>query len=128
MTSQLVKITLPMKFDVVLERISWMEPAVQTNVPWSVIHHSPTGFEWGYGGSGPADLALNILNAFIPPGHDGSVPLACHEGECSRTALLFHQEFKNQFLVSMPREGGVITAQQITDFITEQQMHQSVES
>lgn len=23
--------------------------------------HSPTGFGWGYGGSGPADLALSIL-------------------------------------------------------------------
>jgi hypothetical protein len=26
-----------------------------------VVHHSPTGFEWGYQGSGPADLALSIL-------------------------------------------------------------------
>jgi hypothetical protein len=26
-----------------------------------VQKHSPTGFEWGYGGSGPADLALAIL-------------------------------------------------------------------
>lgn len=26
-----------------------------------IIHHSPTGFEFGYNGSGPADLALSIL-------------------------------------------------------------------
>ncbi len=25
-----------------------------------IVHHSPTGFEWGYGGSGPADLALAL--------------------------------------------------------------------
>lgn len=25
------------------------------------IRHSPTGLEWGYSGSGPADLALSIL-------------------------------------------------------------------
>ncbi len=25
------------------------------------VEHSPTGFCWGYGGSGPADLALSIL-------------------------------------------------------------------
>lgn len=25
------------------------------------VRHSPTGFNWGYGGSGPADLALSIL-------------------------------------------------------------------
>ena len=24
--------------------------------------HSPSGFNWGYGGSGPADLARSILN------------------------------------------------------------------
>jgi hypothetical protein len=29
------------------------------------IRHSPDGFNWGYGGSGPADLALNILWDFI---------------------------------------------------------------
>ena len=26
-----------------------------------VCRHSPDGFEWGYGGSGPADLARSIL-------------------------------------------------------------------
>jgi hypothetical protein len=26
-----------------------------------VRNHSPTGFEWGYGGSGPAQLALALL-------------------------------------------------------------------
>jgi len=35
-----------------------------TNVPRLISRHSPTGFAWGYGGSGPADLALNICEAF----------------------------------------------------------------
>lgn len=26
-----------------------------------ICRHSPDGFQWGYGGSGPADLALSIL-------------------------------------------------------------------
>ena len=26
-------------------------------------NHSPTGLEWGYGGSGPAQLALTLLGA-----------------------------------------------------------------
>lgn len=30
-----------------------------------LIHHSPDGFEWGYGGSGPSDLALSILADFF---------------------------------------------------------------
>jgi len=30
---------------------------------WSLelVNHSPSGFEWGYGGSGPAQLALALL-------------------------------------------------------------------
>lgn len=32
-------------------------------LPWrtDLWNHSPTGFEWGYGGSGPAQLALAML-------------------------------------------------------------------
>ena len=26
-----------------------------------IVKHSPDGFQWGYHGSGPADLALSIL-------------------------------------------------------------------
>lgn len=26
-----------------------------------LVRHSPTGFEWGYGGSGPSDLARSLL-------------------------------------------------------------------
>jgi Family of unknown function (DUF6166) len=26
-----------------------------------LVNHSPTGFSWGYGGSGPAQLALAVL-------------------------------------------------------------------
>ena len=33
-------------------------------MPRTLIHHSPTGFEIGYSGSGVADLALNILHIF----------------------------------------------------------------
>jgi len=34
-------------------------------LPQQIVDHSPTGFEFGYGGSGPADLALNILALFV---------------------------------------------------------------
>ena len=29
-----------------------------------IVRHSPDGFQWGYGGSGPADLALSILTDY----------------------------------------------------------------
>ncbi len=44
-----------------------------------LFNHSPTGFEWGYGGSGPAQLALALLlDATGDP----------------ETALRLHQDFK----------------------------------
>jgi Family of unknown function (DUF6166) len=42
-------------------------------------NHSPTGFEWGYGGSGPAQLALALLADAT-----GSDDIA----------MRFHQQFK----------------------------------
>jgi hypothetical protein len=39
---------------------------LRCNIPQRHKHHSPTGFECGFAGSGPADLALNILALFIP--------------------------------------------------------------
>lgn len=30
-----------------------------------IVEHSPSGFEWGYIGSGPADLAISILTDYL---------------------------------------------------------------
>lgn len=32
----------------------------------TVRNHSPDGFSWGYGGSGPAQLALALMLVFLP--------------------------------------------------------------
>jgi hypothetical protein len=53
----------------------------------SVFNHSPDGFAWGYGGSGPAQLALAILLA-------AGVP--------ESSALALHQEFKRRFIEPLP--------------------------
>ncbi len=90
---------------------------VQTNVPWSVIQYSLGGFEWGYGGSGTTDLALNILNAFVPPGADGRRPEGCWNGWCSATAWELRHEFTCAFLASLPWEGGVLEGELIREWI-----------
>jgi hypothetical protein len=40
---------------------------IRTNIRRTIYRHSPTGFNFGYGGSGPADAALNILRMFTTP-------------------------------------------------------------
>lgn len=94
-----------------------LQTTLQTNVAWTVIHHSPSGFEYGYYGSGPADLALNILNMFVAPGADGHQPVECFAGTASRTAWDLHQDFKEQFIATVPREGGIITGSEIRSWI-----------
>jgi len=64
------------------------------------IRHSPTGFEWGYAGSGPADLALSILWNFL-----GKEP-----------SRILYMDFKNQF-VARWKDKWEITGQQIKDWI-----------
>lgn len=60
--------------------------------------HSPTGFEWGYGGSGPAQLALALL--------------ADHLGDDER-AVALHQEFKWAVVFKLSRPTWTLTSDQI---------------
>lgn len=74
---------------------------IQTNVPHQYTLHSPDGFEWGYGGSGPADFALNILLLFTD----------------KQNALRLYQDFKWQFVSSLPYEGGIIKGEDIRKWL-----------
>ncbi|MEJ0091329.1 MAG: DUF6166 domain-containing protein [Limisphaerales bacterium] len=62
--------------------------------------HSPAEFEWSYGGSGPAQLALAIL--------------ADHLGN-DEEALNLHQRFKWAVIVGLPRHYWTLTGQQIDE-------------
>ena len=64
--------------------------------------HSPTGFEWGYGGSGPAQLALAIL--------------ADHCGN-DEQALMFYQRFKWAVIAQLPRRQWVLTSDEIEEVL-----------
>lgn len=93
----------PIEEGIVLERT---ERGVGTNVPHLVVHHSPDGFEFGYGGSGPADLALNIVETIlIHTGYSGD-KMKCYDGQCFTFAWHLHQEFKRLFIATVDHEAG----------------------
>ena len=54
---------------------------------FDLVNHSPTGFEWGYGGSGPAQLSLAILADYL--GDD-------------QMALDLYQDFKWDIVAQLP--------------------------
>lgn len=63
-----------------------------------LVLHSPSGFEWGYHGSGPADLAANILYA---------------ETGDEALAKRLHQQFKEDVIANLPEHGFNLTAMQV---------------
>jgi hypothetical protein len=71
-----------------------------------IIAHSPTGFNCGYRGSGPADLALSILAH-----HLGEDPTMVHEAWRNKIgnefrSLKLHQRFKEDIVANIFLEDG----------------------
>jgi hypothetical protein len=72
------------------------------DIPHRYVVHSPDGFEWGYSGSGPSELALNILCLFVPP----------PEG------WRLHQHYKRDVIAGLAPDGPhTITASSVRDWI-----------
>lgn len=92
-----------------------------TNVPHRVVSHSPGGFEFGYGGSGPADLALNILQDFLLSiGHRGPTT-SCYRGSCFTHAWLMHQQFKWDFVAKSGKDGGRVSVEEVASWVEQHQ-------
>ena len=68
------------------------------NAPLDLWNHSPTGFEWGYAGSGPAQLALALLADALG-----------NPEEASR----YHQEFKRLIVAKLEADHWTLTQEQI---------------
>lgn len=66
-------------------------------------NHSPSGFEWGYCGSGPAQLALALL-------------ADCLDNPVDATA--WHQQFKFSVVAGLPYAGWTLTDEAIRGTIT----------
>lgn len=78
-----------------------------------LIRHSPTGFGWGYAGSGPAQLALAILADFYR-GNGEPTP------ESDARALAIYQTFKARVIAQLhPGEEWSLTEAQVSKVVEE---------
>lgn len=96
---------------------------VLTNVPHLITHHSPTGFEFGYGGSGVADLAMNIIQVALKlmKWNGEKCRDTWKKDEIFRRTQGLYQDFKWQFLANMDRvKGGRIEMSEIRAWIEAQ--------
>lgn len=68
-----------------------------------VVRHSPTGLEWGYGGSGPADLALSIM---------------AHINEVQGVSVSLYQTFKMDVVSGLDRDGFQLHASDVREWLS----------
>lgn len=100
-------------------RMSLTGAILHFNLRRRIIHHSPSGWEWGYAGSGPADFALAIMDYFLPLKKGGG-RVQLWKGHCSVEAWSLHQEFKREFIALLSDEGGTIEGSVIQEWIRRQ--------
>jgi Family of unknown function (DUF6166) len=67
-----------------------------------LYNHSPTGFEWGYGGSGPAQLALALL---------------AHATGDGELAVRLHQDFKWAVIGRLPQYHWSLRKETILEWV-----------
>jgi hypothetical protein len=73
--------------------------------------HSPTGFAWGYSGSGPSQLALAMLAYVV--------------GDELAEALYF--EFRNNVIASMDQNRGwILESDQIVDWVARKRIEKGI--
>ena len=81
----------------------------------NIRNHSPDGFCWGYGGSGPAQLALALMLEAT--------------GDAQMAQQLY-QSFKAEVIAALPQADFVLSGKQISDWLMKQNglVRASVES
>src|SRR5215207_2698657 len=89
-----------------------------SSIPHRHVHYAPTGFDWGFGGSGPADLALNVLALFLPLAANVTRVALRDGSSVSEATWALHQAFKYDLIATLPRAGGHLTAETIRAWIT----------
>ena len=103
--------------------------AMHANIPRSVvrqpavIEHRPQQPVPPPGRRELLDLALNILNLFVPPkcgARDDLEPIKCFRGNCSAFAAQHHEQFMRDFIVELAGTGGAIESERIRAWIADQ--------
>lgn len=77
---------------------AWLDPAPSIKLR----NHSPDGFEWGYGGSGPSQLALAICLKLLD----------------QEDALRIYQQFKFKVVAGLPKDGFELDLLEVQEIVS----------
>jgi hypothetical protein len=91
-------------FDWPTRTVYYDDELIRPNRSQAICNHSPDGFNWSYGGSGPAQLALAIMLRATGDRH---------------RALRLHQRFKWKFIATLPSQSCELEIAVIRDWLAE---------
>ena len=72
-----------------------------------LVNHSPSGFCWGYRGSGPSQLALALL---------------LESGATDEEALAWYQHFKDEAIAPLPQDDFEFPTERIKEWLEVRRM------
>jgi len=88
------------------KRVTVKGDTINPGASQKVRNHSPTGFNWGYGGSGPAQLALALLMVFAG----------------REFAERNYMDFKWQLVAKLPQEDFEMPVASVEEWIRQRQV------
>ena len=91
----------------------YTDPGLDPDDPGYSLEAAPEGGP----SPGMLELALNALNAYVPPGADGAEVVECRRNVASRTAWELHEAFAREKLLPLAPDGGEIPYREIMDWI-----------
>lgn len=84
------------------DRQVWIdEDRIDPTYSLEYVRHSPDGFNWGYSGSGPAQLAFAVLLAMFG----------------AEIAMAHYQEFKRVFIANLPPTNFAIDISEVNEWM-----------
>lgn len=106
-----------------------LDGSAMTNIPRLITRHSPTGFNFGYTGSGPADLALNTVEAMLRHmGHNGPKATSWTGGSPAHFEATdkIYQDFKAKVIATIDQHGGGIVSYETMQAVIQELLGETV--
>ena len=72
-----------------------------------LVNHSPSGFCWGYRGSGPSQLALALL---------------LNAGATNEEAVAWYQQFKEEAIAPLPQDNFELPTERVSEWLEVRRM------
>lgn len=110
--------------DIILRRMATGD--VMVSIPHTAVWHSTDGMNWGYEGSGPADLALNIVELALRELKHNGEREKLYKGSAFVLAIRLHQTYKRQVIARIRNDDYVIKGSSVIAWVVNECLDRNI--